>query len=75
MEMIQFWFVLISKCFTYSLSVKNVMNIVSVAVSFLTLLIQLGGNFLLDEHGRVLFSHSCQSPLDRPSVEDILSAL
>ncbi|XP_072222190.1 prostamide/prostaglandin F synthase-like [Leuresthes tenuis] len=36
---------------------------------------QLGGDFLLDEHGRVLFSHSCQSPLDRPSVEDILSAL
>ncbi|KAM9707630.1 peroxiredoxin-like 2C [Menidia menidia] len=35
---------------------------------------QLGGDFLLDKHGRVLFSHSCQSPLDRPSVEDILSA-
>ncbi|XP_012777212.1 peroxiredoxin-like 2C isoform X1 [Maylandia zebra] len=35
---------------------------------------QLGGNFVLDEHGRVLFSHRCQSPIDRPSVEDILSA-
>ncbi|KAM3594901.1 uncharacterized protein V6R79_015540 [Siganus canaliculatus] len=35
---------------------------------------QLGGNFLLDEHGRVLFSHCCQSPIDRPSVKDILSA-
>ncbi|XP_037602465.1 uncharacterized protein LOC119474503 isoform X1 [Sebastes umbrosus] len=35
---------------------------------------QLGGDFLLDEHGRVLFSHCCQSPIDRPSAEDILSA-
>ncbi|XP_006798722.1 uncharacterized protein LOC102777867 [Neolamprologus brichardi] len=35
---------------------------------------QLGGNFVLDEHGRELFSHRCQSPIDRPSVEDILSA-
>lgn len=35
---------------------------------------QLGGDFVLDEHGRVLFSHCCQSPIDRPSVEDILSA-
>ncbi|XP_059209191.1 prostamide/prostaglandin F synthase-like isoform X2 [Centropristis striata] len=35
---------------------------------------QLGGDFVLDEQGRVLFSHRCQSPIDRPSVEDILSA-
>ncbi|KAM9341598.1 selenoprotein L [Symphorus nematophorus] len=35
---------------------------------------QLGGDFVLDEHGRVLFSHCCQSPIDRPSVQDILSA-
>ncbi|XP_039993991.1 prostamide/prostaglandin F synthase-like [Xiphias gladius] len=35
---------------------------------------QLGGDFVLDEHGRVLFSHCCQSPIDRPSVEVILSA-
>ncbi|XP_044230291.1 prostamide/prostaglandin F synthase-like isoform X2 [Thunnus albacares] len=35
---------------------------------------QLGGDFVLDQHGRVLFSHCCQSPIDRPSVEDILSA-
>lgn len=34
---------------------------------------QLGGDFVVDEHGRVLFSHCCQSPIDRPSVEDILS--
>ncbi|KAG7229129.1 hypothetical protein INR49_013071 [Caranx melampygus] len=36
---------------------------------------QLGGDFVLDEHGRVLFSHCCQSPIDRPSVDTILSAL
>ncbi|XP_054470258.1 uncharacterized protein LOC129103698 [Anoplopoma fimbria] len=35
---------------------------------------QLGGDFVLDEHGRVLLAHCCQSPVDRPSVEDILSA-
>lgn len=37
--------------------------------------LQLGGDFLLDEHGRVLFSHRCRSPIDRPSARDILSAL
>ncbi|KAM4625135.1 uncharacterized protein ACJ7VT_003608 [Polymixia lowei] len=37
--------------------------------------LQLGGDFVLDEQGRVLFSHRCQSPVDRPSVEDILAAL
>ncbi|CAN9502395.1 unnamed protein product [Ophioblennius macclurei] len=36
---------------------------------------QLGGDFVLDQYGKVLFSHRCQSPLDRPSVERILSAL
>ncbi|XP_022061319.1 uncharacterized protein LOC110958917 [Acanthochromis polyacanthus] len=36
---------------------------------------QLGGDFVLDEHGRVLFSHCCQSPIDRPSVGDILNSL
>ncbi|KAM6968528.1 uncharacterized protein LKV04_017387 [Tautogolabrus adspersus] len=34
---------------------------------------QLGGDIVLDEHGRVLFSHCCQSPIDRPSVKDILA--
>ncbi|XP_029131596.2 prostamide/prostaglandin F synthase-like isoform X2 [Labrus bergylta] len=34
---------------------------------------QLGGDFVVDEHGRVLFSYCCQSPIDRPSVEEILS--
>lgn len=42
---------------------------------FCFLSLQLGGDFLLDEHGRVLFAHRCQSPIDRPSVKDILSAL
>lgn len=42
---------------------------------FCVLFLQLGGDFLLDEHGRVLFSHRCQSPIDRPSVRDILSTL
>lgn len=37
--------------------------------------LQLGGDFVLSEHGKVLFSHRCQSPVDRPPVEDILSAL
>ncbi|XP_041928533.1 uncharacterized protein LOC121693270 [Alosa sapidissima] len=36
---------------------------------------QLGGDVLLDDCGRVLFSHSCTSPLDRPGVDDILSAI
>ncbi|KAM8737560.1 peroxiredoxin-like 2C isoform 2-T2 [Acanthopagrus schlegelii] len=36
---------------------------------------QLGGDFVLGEHGRVLFSHCCQSPIDRPSVDLILSAV
>lgn len=36
---------------------------------------QLGGDFVLDEHGTVLFAHSCQSPIDRPSVYRILSGI
>lgn len=36
---------------------------------------QLGGDVLLDDCGRVLFSHKCTSPLDRPGVGDILSAI
>ncbi|XP_068195543.1 peroxiredoxin-like 2C [Antennarius striatus] len=36
---------------------------------------QLGGDFVLNKHGRVLFSYCCQSPIDRPSVDDILSTL
>uniref|UniRef100_A0A672J7B1 Selenoprotein L n=1 Tax=Salarias fasciatus TaxID=181472 RepID=A0A672J7B1_SALFA len=36
---------------------------------------QLGGDFVLDRDRKVLFAHRCQSPLDRPSVQRILSAL
>ncbi|XP_030642979.1 prostamide/prostaglandin F synthase-like [Chanos chanos] len=36
---------------------------------------QLGGDFVLDEQGKVMFSHRCKSPIDRPAVEEILSAL
>ncbi|TNM94728.1 hypothetical protein fugu_017487 [Takifugu bimaculatus] len=35
---------------------------------------QMGGDFLLDEAGTVLFSHRCRTPLDRPSVQDVLQA-
>ncbi|XP_063040283.1 uncharacterized protein LOC134435322 [Engraulis encrasicolus] len=36
---------------------------------------QLGGDVLLDDAGKVLYSHSCTSPLDRPGVEHILLAI
>lgn len=32
----------------------------------------MGGDFLLDDAGTVLLSHPSKSPLDRPSVSDIL---
>ncbi|KAK5622345.1 hypothetical protein CRENBAI_004947 [Crenichthys baileyi] len=35
---------------------------------------QLGGDFLLDEMGKVLFSHPSKDPLDRPSLTDVLQA-
>ncbi|KAF6735924.1 hypothetical protein FQA47_002491 [Oryzias melastigma] len=35
-------------------------------------LYQMGGDFLLDDAGTVLLSHPSKSPLDRPSVSDIL---
>uniref|UniRef100_A0A674N9E3 Alkyl hydroperoxide reductase subunit C/ Thiol specific antioxidant domain-containing protein n=1 Tax=Takifugu rubripes TaxID=31033 RepID=A0A674N9E3_TAKRU len=38
------------------------------------LIFQMGGDFLLDEAGTVLFSHRCRTPLDRPSVQDVLQA-
>jgi peroxiredoxin len=36
---------------------------------------QLGGDFLLDENGKVLFSHTSRTPVDRPAVRRILEAL
>lgn len=41
---------------------------------FLGFFSQMGGDFLLDEAGKVLLSHACKNPLDRPSVNDILRA-
>lgn len=37
-------------------------------------LYQMGGDFLVDETGKVILCHPCKTPLDRPSVEDILKA-
>lgn len=37
-------------------------------------LYQMGGDFLIDETGKVILCHPCSTPLDRPSVEDILKA-
>jgi peroxiredoxin len=36
---------------------------------------QLGGDFLLDADGKVLFAHVSRSPVDRPAVHRILEAL
>lgn len=36
---------------------------------------QLGGDFLLDEAGKVLLSHPSKNPLDRPTVTDVLQTL
>ncbi|KAM4713193.1 uncharacterized protein FYW61_020296 [Anableps anableps] len=35
---------------------------------------QLGGDFLLDDMGKVLLSHPSKNPLDRPSLTDVLRA-
>lgn len=35
---------------------------------------QMGGDFLLDDAGKVLLCHPCKTPLDRPTVTDILEA-
>lgn len=37
-------------------------------------LYQMGGDFLIDEAGKVILCHPSKTPLDRPSVEDILKA-
>ena len=36
---------------------------------------QLGGDFLVDAQGRILFAHVSKGPVDRPAVFDILNAL
>uniref|UniRef100_A0AAY5KNJ6 Selenoprotein L n=1 Tax=Esox lucius TaxID=8010 RepID=A0AAY5KNJ6_ESOLU len=42
---------------------------------FLEDLYQLGGDFVLDEEGKVIFSHPCRNPLDRPKVEHIVATI
>lgn len=37
-------------------------------------LYQMGGDFLLDGAGKVLFRHPCKNPFDRPTARDILQA-
>ncbi|XP_034755602.1 selenoprotein L [Etheostoma cragini] len=37
-------------------------------------LYQMGGDYLLDDKGRVLLSHPSKDPMDRPSVAAILRA-
>ncbi|KAK2856012.1 hypothetical protein Q5P01_004747 [Channa striata] len=36
---------------------------------------QMGGDFLLDEAGKVVFSHPTKTPMDNPTVTDILQAV
>ncbi|KAG7460968.1 hypothetical protein MATL_G00204600 [Megalops atlanticus] len=36
---------------------------------------QLGGDFVLDEGGKVIYSHPSKSPRDRPAVSEILAAI
>lgn len=54
---------------------SQVMKKCFILLYFCFFCLQLGVDFLLDEHGRVLFSHRCQSPIDWPPVRDILSTL
>uniref|UniRef100_A0A8C6KI64 Selenoprotein L n=1 Tax=Nothobranchius furzeri TaxID=105023 RepID=A0A8C6KI64_NOTFU len=42
---------------------------------YIYLCVQLGGDFLLDDTGKVLLSHPSKNPLDRPSLMDVLQAL
>lgn len=39
------------------------------------LIFQMGGDFMVDERGTVVFRYPCKNPLDRPSVEHILQAV
>lgn len=36
---------------------------------------QMGGDFLIDDTGKVLLSHPCKTPLDRPSSSHLLKAV
>uniref|UniRef100_A0A3B4WT94 Thioredoxin-like protein AAED1 n=1 Tax=Seriola lalandi dorsalis TaxID=1841481 RepID=A0A3B4WT94_SERLL len=43
--------------------------------ALMRLLFQMGGDFLLDEAGKVLLSHPSKTPMDRLTVKDILQAV
>lgn len=49
-------------------------NFPEVPARLLEDLYQMGGDFMIDQTGKVILSHPCKTPLDRPSVEDILKA-
>jgi len=36
---------------------------------------QLGGDFIIDTHGRVAYVHNARGPDDRPSIETLIAAL
>lgn len=36
---------------------------------------QLGGDFVLDERGKVIYFHPSENPSDRPSVTELLNAI
>jgi alkyl-hydroperoxide reductase/thiol specific antioxidant family protein len=38
-------------------------------------LLQLGGDFILDEQRRLLFAYKSKEPTDRPAVEELLNVL
>lgn len=42
---------------------------------FIDDLFQMGGDFVLDQGGKVIFSYRCKSPVDRPSATQILAAV
>lgn len=42
---------------------------------FIDDLFQMGGDFVLDQGGEVIYSYRCKSPVDRPSVSQILAAV
>lgn len=37
--------------------------------------LQLGGDFVLDAHGRIVFAHPSQDPVDRPSGKELLAVV
>uniref|UniRef100_A0A3B3T3K8 Uncharacterized protein n=1 Tax=Paramormyrops kingsleyae TaxID=1676925 RepID=A0A3B3T3K8_9TELE len=43
--------------------------------SFVDDIYQLGGDFVLNETGKVVYAHPCRSPVDRPSLAEILSVV